>query len=77
MVTGEVYRTPLRDPPKKPDQIRKEGAYRTLELKVDATNDEVQSAFRRLIHLHHPDKGGDISKARDLIEARDILTKAS
>lgn len=40
---------------------------------VEPTAEEVQSAFRALATVTHPDHGGDGDVMRDLIEARDTL----
>ncbi len=36
--------------------------YQTLGVPRTATADEIKIAFRKLAHLHHPDKGGDAEK---------------
>ena len=38
---------------------------------VKPTMREVEKRFRRLSKLHHPDKGGDPNKFRQLVEARE------
>ena len=38
-----------------------------------ATDDEIKKAFRRLAHEHHPDKGGDQQKFKDVNEAYQVL----
>lgn len=35
------------------------------------TSDLIDAAFRELVHIHHPDKGGDPEKFRQLVEARE------
>lgn len=40
-----------------------------LELTAPATPDEIKKAFRRLAHVHHPDKGGDAEKFKEINEA--------
>ena len=37
-------------------EARIAGAYRTLEVDPDITNDELTKAYRRLMSRHHPDK---------------------
>ncbi len=48
--------------------------YHILGVKKDASEDEIKKAFRRLAHEHHPDKGGDQAKFKDLNEAYQILS---
>lgn len=36
--------------------------YDLLEVKPDATNDDIKKAFRKMAMKHHPDKGGNIEK---------------
>ncbi|MEK7116297.1 MAG: DnaJ domain-containing protein, partial [Patescibacteria group bacterium] len=47
--------------------------YAILGVKKDASEDEIKKAFRRLAHEHHPDKGGDQKKFKDVNEAHQIL----
>jgi molecular chaperone DnaJ len=47
--------------------------YAILGVKKDASADELKKAFRRLAHEHHPDKGGDAAKFKDINEAYQIL----
>jgi DnaJ-class molecular chaperone len=49
--------------------------YKTLELQFPATRDEVKKAFHRLAHVHHPDKGGDEGRFKEINEAYSILIK--
>ena len=42
--------------------------YDLLEIKVDATTDEIKQAFRKQAMKHHPDKGGNIEKVWFIIE---------
>jgi len=48
--------------------------YAALGVQRDASEDEVKKAFRRLAHAHHPDKGGDQKKFKDINEAYQILS---
>lgn len=48
--------------------------YAILGISKTASDDEVKKAFRRLAHEHHPDKGGDASKFKDINEAYQILS---
>lgn len=47
--------------------------YAILGVPKTATDDEIKKAFRRLAHEHHPDKGGDPTKFKDINEAYQIL----
>lgn len=47
--------------------------YAILGVKKEANEDEIKKSFRRLAHEHHPDKGGDQSKFKDINEAYQIL----
>jgi len=48
--------------------------YEILELKDTATQEEIKKAFRRLSKLHHPDKGGDQEKFKEINEAYQTLS---
>lgn len=47
--------------------------YSILGVSKTASADEIKKAFRRLAHEHHPDKGGDASKFKDINEAYQVL----
>jgi molecular chaperone DnaJ len=47
--------------------------YAILGVPKTATDDEIKKAFRRLAHEHHPDKGGDPQKFKDVNEAYQVL----
>lgn len=48
--------------------------YSILGVSKSASDDEIKKAFRRLAHEHHPDKGGDASKFKDINEAYQVLS---
>ncbi len=48
--------------------------YSILGVSKTASDDEIKKAFRRLAHEHHPDKGGDASKFKDMNEAYQVLS---
>ena len=50
--------------------------YTILGVKKDATADEIKKSFRRLAHEHHPDKGGDQAKFKDINEAYQVVGDA-
>ncbi len=47
--------------------------YAILGVQKGASADELKKAFRRLAHEHHPDKGGDPAKFKDVNEAYQVL----
>ena len=48
--------------------------YEILGISRAATRDDVKKAFRKLAHRHHPDKGGDEGKFKEINEAYQILS---
>jgi DnaJ homolog subfamily A member 2 len=48
--------------------------YETLEIEKTATAKEVKKAYFRLSKLHHPDKGGDEHKFKEINAAYEILS---
>ncbi|MBI2099420.1 molecular chaperone DnaJ [Candidatus Uhrbacteria bacterium] len=50
--------------------------YKTLGVGREATDDEIKKAFRRLAHEHHPDKGGNQDKFKEINEAYQVLGDA-
>jgi len=51
--------------------------YATLGIKEDATSAEVKKAFRKLAAEHHPDKGGNEEKFKQINEAYHTLKEDS
>lgn len=47
--------------------------YAILGVEKNASDQDIKKAFRRAAHQHHPDKGGDPAKFKDISEAYDIL----
>lgn len=47
--------------------------YKILGVEKNASEDDIKKAFRRLAHEHHPDKGGDQQKFKDINEAYQVL----
>jgi hypothetical protein len=45
-------------------------ALAVLGLPLDATDEEVTAAYRRLVLEHHPDRGGDAARCIEINEAR-------
>ncbi len=50
--------------------------YQILGVDKNVSADDLKKAFRRLAHEHHPDKGGDAQKFKDINEAYQILGDA-
>ncbi|HCC83871.1 TPA: molecular chaperone DnaJ [Candidatus Uhrbacteria bacterium] len=50
--------------------------YATLGVSKSASADEIKSAFRKLAHQHHPDKGGKEEKFKEINEAYQALGDA-
>lgn len=50
-------------------------ALQTLGLPADATWDMVERVYRRLAAKHHPDKGGDAARFREIRAAYEILLR--
>ncbi|MBU2545111.1 molecular chaperone DnaJ [Patescibacteria group bacterium] len=48
--------------------------YEILGISKNASQDEVKKAFHRLAHKHHPNKGGDESKFKEINEAYQTLS---
>jgi molecular chaperone DnaJ len=47
--------------------------YEVLGVKKDASADEIKKAFRRAAIDHHPDRGGDEAKFKEVNEAYEVL----
>jgi DnaJ homolog subfamily A member 2 len=50
--------------------------YETLEIDKDASASEIKKAYRKLAVKHHPDKGGDEHKFKEISAAYEILSDA-
>lgn len=48
--------------------------YSTLGLKRGATDEEIKKAYRKLAMQHHPDRGGDQNKFKEISTAYDALS---
>jgi curved DNA-binding protein len=48
--------------------------YQTLGVNKNASPDEIKKAYRSLANKHHPDKGGDQAKFKDISVAYDTLS---
>jgi len=58
-----------------PKPMSRAEAAKILDVDEDASEIEIQKAYRKLMAENHPDKGGDGNKASQLTEARDVLLK--
>lgn len=47
--------------------------YKTLGVNKNASEDELKKAYRKLAHEHHPDKGGNEAKFKEVNEAFQVL----
>src|ERR1700757_1599925 len=47
--------------------------YEVLGVGKDASADEIKKAFRRAAVEHHPDRGGDETKFKEINEAYEVL----
>ena len=53
----------------------REDAYRLLGVSRGADEAEIKKAYRKLAMQHHPDKGGDPAKFKEISNAYETLTK--
>jgi DnaJ-class molecular chaperone len=48
--------------------------YKILNVSKDASENEIKSSYRKLALEHHPDRGGDAEKFKDINQAYEILS---
>ncbi|MBI4185519.1 DnaJ domain-containing protein [Candidatus Berkelbacteria bacterium] len=48
--------------------------YQILGVPASASVDEIKRAYRKLAHEHHPDKGGDETRFKEISEAYQVLS---
>ncbi len=51
--------------------------YELLQVSRDASPIVIDASFRALMKIHHPDRGGDHARTKDLLEARRVLLDAA
>jgi molecular chaperone DnaJ len=56
--------------------VAKRDYYEVLGVKKDASADEIKKAFRRAAIEHHPDRGGEEAKFKEINEAYEVLKDA-
>ena len=54
--------------------MSKKDYYKILGVSKDASTDEIRKAYRKLAHQHHPDKGGEETKFKEINEAYQTLS---
>lgn len=57
--------------------MAKRDYYEVLGIKKDASADEIKKAFRKAAISHHPDRGGDETKFKEVNEAYEVLKDPS
>ncbi|KAK2195729.1 bifunctional Heat shock protein DnaJ [Babesia duncani] len=56
------------------EPVDTEKLYKLLEVNKDATENEIKKAYRKMAIKHHPDKGGDPEKFKEISKAYEILS---
>lgn len=57
-----------------PEDVDTEKMYDILGVKKDASGPDIKKAFRKQAMKHHPDKGGDADKFKEVNKANEILS---
>ena len=57
-----------------PQEVDNKKLYEVLGVEQKATTNEIKTAFRKLAMQHHPDKGGDQEKFKEMNAAYEILS---
>jgi hypothetical protein len=75
LVTTARINAASAPPPRVSRRMSLEEARSVLGVGADATPEEIQAAYTRLMRMAHPDKGGTTGLATQLNAARDRLLK--
>jgi len=51
-----------------------EDYYETLGVSRESSDDEIKKSYRKLAHEHHPDRGGDEAKFKEVNQAYQVLS---
>lgn len=54
--------------------VDNEGFYKLLGVEKDADENAIKKAYRKLALKHHPDKGGDVEKFKEISYAAEVLS---
>ena len=54
--------------------VDNESLYKILGVTKNATDQEIKKAYRKLALKHHPDRGGDPEKFKEINKANEILS---
>lgn len=57
-----------------PEEVDNKALYEALEVPQDASQADIKKAFRKLVRIHHPDKGGDEKKFKEVNAAYEVLS---
>jgi DnaJ family protein A protein 2 len=57
-----------------PNQKEETELYELLGVSKDASTDDIKKAFKKLAVKHHPDRGGDADKFKEINAAHEILS---
>mmetsp|Transcript_6300 Transcript_6300/g.8622 ORF Transcript_6300/g.8622 Transcript_6300/m.8622 type:complete len:101 (+) Transcript_6300:88-390(+) len=51
--------------------------YKLLEVEKNASEGDIKKAYRKLAVKHHPDKGGDPEKFKEITRAYEVLSDSN
>lgn len=55
-------------------EVENSELYEVLGVPKDASQDEIRKAFKKLAVKHHPDRGGDADKFKEINAAHEVLS---